>query len=811
MRCNGRGHQQFYCRVPNVAGACFRCGVSGHFHFVCPELWRQYHQSVKHEDEDDPYVFNAENELMEEPNNNINKTPRPSCFNCGRRGHHGHLCETDYFRRDVQPYSPFVVKYDAAVYRRPKTPLSCPDFGATKSISAAKGRKIRFNEGGDDSLRVTLNFDEEENQSGHPQMEEFQKWGEQQEREQWDGGSVSFSEGMGHRAAKDSKWKLKRKAEKKKKRQLKREQLNYHDKLKRQEDSIPERESKLRAVEGIHGETLKLLKEKEKATAEKIAHLNQSMRFDEGLINDVDFIASSVGKVRTKKKRKRRKLGGDESVVEASMDEDRAEAANVSVVLDPSTREKAARELARIRERPTNLTGEQVGPPEEKKKRREKKNAEEYANEDEVEIVEPPKEKKKRKEKKNAEEHGNEDEVEIVEPPKEKKKRKEKQTSEEHANEVEIVGEVKGLNRSTKESILRRSERKKPEGTAVEVEFTKDETTKDTAVEGSSKKKIRNRRAFEDETAKVIDMSKEKNVSKTDLKLLSPIRAPSGTKTKLKKVSSTITCAPSNEPLSFAIPNKPDPSMREKAARELARIRERTMPEQEQEAELAASTPESSSKMRTLSTRVEPILSTPTQSKISTSTSTQYTPFKSMPALGAGIEGAGNVKVDTLSRRQMKKIRKKKERKVRTLEELEQKDRQPSPIDASPLTVTISNHRKAKQTKKAEESTSGGGEELCNTKAKGNKEKARDNKMAAKDNKMAAKDNKMAAKDIKKDPAKAIEKGTRKIFSRSFADHLALQEAQGSSQKIHTFSLDEDNFPRKKKAKTQKGQLKFYE
>ncbi|XP_020786227.2 zinc finger CCHC domain-containing protein 7 [Boleophthalmus pectinirostris] len=78
---------------------CHRCEMTGHFHDDCPEVWRQYHITIK----GGPPVIHQ--------GNHQGRTPA-YCYNCAKKGHFGHECHRQRMFNGTYPSTPFINHYD---------------------------------------------------------------------------------------------------------------------------------------------------------------------------------------------------------------------------------------------------------------------------------------------------------------------------------------------------------------------------------------------------------------------------------------------------------------------------------------------------------------------------------------------------------------------------------------------------------------------------------------------------------------------------------------------------------------------------
>ncbi|XP_033828152.1 zinc finger CCHC domain-containing protein 7 [Periophthalmus magnuspinnatus] len=78
---------------------CHRCKMTGHFHDGCPEIWRQYHITIKL----GPPVIDKRNGRGQ---------TRAYCYNCAKKGHFGHECQKQRMFNGSYPSTPFINHYD---------------------------------------------------------------------------------------------------------------------------------------------------------------------------------------------------------------------------------------------------------------------------------------------------------------------------------------------------------------------------------------------------------------------------------------------------------------------------------------------------------------------------------------------------------------------------------------------------------------------------------------------------------------------------------------------------------------------------
>uniref|UniRef100_A0A667Y7R0 Zinc finger CCHC domain-containing protein 7 n=2 Tax=Myripristis murdjan TaxID=586833 RepID=A0A667Y7R0_9TELE len=78
---------------------CHRCGMTGHFFDACPEIWRQYHITIK------------SGPPQRQEGEDMGRTP-PYCYNCSRKGHFGYACTQRRMFNGTYPTTPFINCYD---------------------------------------------------------------------------------------------------------------------------------------------------------------------------------------------------------------------------------------------------------------------------------------------------------------------------------------------------------------------------------------------------------------------------------------------------------------------------------------------------------------------------------------------------------------------------------------------------------------------------------------------------------------------------------------------------------------------------
>ncbi|XP_068090334.1 zinc finger CCHC domain-containing protein 7 [Hyperolius riggenbachi] len=124
--CGGRGHLQYMCpsryclncwlpghfyqncaERPYWQKKCHRCSMIGHYADACPEIWRQYHLTVK------PGPIKQSRSASTQKRTVY-------CCNCGRKGHCGYDCNERRMHSSDHPSCELVFSYDDhhAIQRR---------------------------------------------------------------------------------------------------------------------------------------------------------------------------------------------------------------------------------------------------------------------------------------------------------------------------------------------------------------------------------------------------------------------------------------------------------------------------------------------------------------------------------------------------------------------------------------------------------------------------------------------------------------------------------------------------------------------
>ncbi|CAJ1058456.1 zinc finger CCHC domain-containing protein 7-like [Xyrichtys novacula] len=91
------------CERPPVWNQhCQRCGLAGHLSDACPDLWRQYHLTVRLEVPQRPSTVDTPQ----------NKRCLAYCYNCSKQGHYGYECIKRRMISGTFPTLPYVCRYD---------------------------------------------------------------------------------------------------------------------------------------------------------------------------------------------------------------------------------------------------------------------------------------------------------------------------------------------------------------------------------------------------------------------------------------------------------------------------------------------------------------------------------------------------------------------------------------------------------------------------------------------------------------------------------------------------------------------------
>ncbi|XP_040818825.1 zinc finger CCHC domain-containing protein 7 isoform X1 [Ochotona curzoniae] len=116
--CSERGHLQYSCPArfcldcslpmssthrclgrSSWRKRCDRCDMLGHYADACPEIWRQYHLTIKPGPPRKPKTPSGQSALV-------------YCYNCAQKGHYGHECTERRMFSQTFPTSPFILYYD---------------------------------------------------------------------------------------------------------------------------------------------------------------------------------------------------------------------------------------------------------------------------------------------------------------------------------------------------------------------------------------------------------------------------------------------------------------------------------------------------------------------------------------------------------------------------------------------------------------------------------------------------------------------------------------------------------------------------
>ncbi|XP_072260636.1 zinc finger CCHC domain-containing protein 7 [Pyxicephalus adspersus] len=116
--CGQRGHIQYSCLTPYCVNCflpghcyqecterpywqkkCHRCEMIGHYADACPEIWRQYHLTVKRGPIKTSKTASSQKKIV-------------YCYNCGRKGHCGYECKERRMYSSVHPSCELIFTYD---------------------------------------------------------------------------------------------------------------------------------------------------------------------------------------------------------------------------------------------------------------------------------------------------------------------------------------------------------------------------------------------------------------------------------------------------------------------------------------------------------------------------------------------------------------------------------------------------------------------------------------------------------------------------------------------------------------------------
>ncbi|KAM9740664.1 uncharacterized protein ACNS7B_012007 isoform 2-T2 [Menidia menidia] len=101
--CGLPSHGPGPCRVPPVwRQYCHRCQMTGHLSDACPDIWRQYHMTIRLE-------------VPIKPRSDCclkHKGRRAHCYNCSKRGHYGYECTRRRMVSGTFAVLPYVSQYD---------------------------------------------------------------------------------------------------------------------------------------------------------------------------------------------------------------------------------------------------------------------------------------------------------------------------------------------------------------------------------------------------------------------------------------------------------------------------------------------------------------------------------------------------------------------------------------------------------------------------------------------------------------------------------------------------------------------------
>ncbi|CAK6972721.1 zinc finger CCHC domain-containing protein 7-like [Scomber scombrus] len=81
---------------------CERCGMTGHLSDACPDIWRQYHMTIRLEIPPSPQKVHSLK----------HKRCPAHCYNCSKMGHYGYECTKRRMISGTSPSLPYVCHYD---------------------------------------------------------------------------------------------------------------------------------------------------------------------------------------------------------------------------------------------------------------------------------------------------------------------------------------------------------------------------------------------------------------------------------------------------------------------------------------------------------------------------------------------------------------------------------------------------------------------------------------------------------------------------------------------------------------------------
>ncbi|XP_067120803.1 zinc finger CCHC domain-containing protein 7-like [Centruroides vittatus] len=99
--CLSLKHRTKKCKAhmeTELEQTCKLCQLPGHIKFDCPDFWRRYH-------------LTRENKPIKQSERSVNNNAY--CYNCGKKGHFGHLCYELRMDERMFPTIPFIMSYDS--------------------------------------------------------------------------------------------------------------------------------------------------------------------------------------------------------------------------------------------------------------------------------------------------------------------------------------------------------------------------------------------------------------------------------------------------------------------------------------------------------------------------------------------------------------------------------------------------------------------------------------------------------------------------------------------------------------------------
>ncbi|XP_068596802.1 zinc finger CCHC domain-containing protein 7-like [Brachionichthys hirsutus] len=130
-------------RPPTWNQRCQRCGTAGHLSDACPDIWRQYHLTIR-----------LEVPLRQHAVHSLKHESRAHCYNCSERGHYGSECTKKRMIGGTSPSLPYVIHYDTS-----EDVLQCGGYRTQKTakevMSSGSPTNQRYSEPrGEESLTV---------------------------------------------------------------------------------------------------------------------------------------------------------------------------------------------------------------------------------------------------------------------------------------------------------------------------------------------------------------------------------------------------------------------------------------------------------------------------------------------------------------------------------------------------------------------------------------------------------------------------------------------------------------------------------